>query len=161
MEFILRFADEWAKDPLSGEDPQEWIEEWTLENEYSAHDLLECFSFSAPSDDETILTFSVRCTTNSSKDCRILLNAFGLIINERCKTKVLNDAYEVEIIRAGANGAKIAPNPMNKALLGAMIGAALPYAIFFVLNLIDTRVKTEEDIKSRFEYPILGQIPRL
>ena len=103
----------------------------------------------------------MRCRATSPKDSRILLHAMGNVINERAKTAVLNDSYEVETIAEPANGAQIAPNPMNKALLGVAIGAVLPYLVFFVLALIDTRIKTEEDVKSRFEYPILGQIPRL
>lgn len=161
MELVLKVAGEWAEVPQGNADPDAWKKEWSLENKYSAKSLVGKFSFVAPSEDETNLTFWVRCTTNSSKDCRILLHAFGRIINERCKTAVLKDAYAVETIREAGNGAKIAPNPMNKAMLGFAIGAVLPYAFFFVLALIDTRIKTEDDIKSKFEYPILGQIPRL
>jgi len=30
-----------------------------------------------------------------------------------------------------------------------------------VYSILDTRIKTEDDIKNRFQHPILGQIPRL
>lgn len=161
MELVLKVAGEWAATPQDNADPEEWRKEWSLEDTYNAKSLVGKFSFVSPGEDETNLTFSVRCTTNSAKDCRILLHAFGRIVNERCMATVLKNAYAVETIREAGNGAKIAPNPMNKAMLGFAIGAVLPYAIFFVLNLIDTRIKTEEDVKNRFEYPILGQIPRL
>ena len=178
MELVLKFAVEWPENPEAipalpavpeGEDPATWPEKWqarwkeywTLEGEYTASSLLSRFTFVSPGEDSDTLIFRMRCRATSPKDSRILLHAMGNVINERAKTAVLNDSYEVETVAEPANGAQIAPNPMNKALLGVAIGAVLPYLVFFVLALIDTRIKTEEDVKSRFEYPILGQIPRL
>ena len=59
------------------------------------------------------------------------------------------------------NGALISPNITTNTLLGAVIGAVLPYAVVLVYSILDTRIKTEDDIKNRFQHPILGQIPRL
>ena len=123
MELVLKVADEWAEKPQDGADPEQWREEWTLENSYSAKSLLGKFSFISPAEDEVKLTFTVRCTTLSAKDSRILLNAFGWIINERCKVNVLNSAYEVQTIEEPQEGRMLAVDAKSKGLLGAAVGA--------------------------------------
>ena len=74
---------------------------------------------------------------------------------------MLKGAFEAQTIAAPKNGSLVAPNAKMSALLGAVLGAAIPYVFFLVLSVLDTRVKSEEDIKSKFKYPVLGQIPHL
>ena len=50
------------------------------------------------------------------------------------------------------------PNVARNALLAAVIGAVLVYAIFFLIYLFDTTVYTEQDL-TRFGLPLLGTVP--
>lgn len=136
-------------------------ENFKLDHKYTASGLLSLFTFVMPEKEDTNLVFQVKCKAYSSNDSRVLLDVFGRIVNERCQAAVLKGAYEVQTIAAPKDGVLIAPNAKTSALLGGVLGAAAPYVFFLVLAVIDTRIKSEEDIKEKFKYPILGQIPYL
>lgn len=136
-------------------------DEFKLDYAYTAGGLLGLFDFIGPGEEETNLVFQVKCRAYSANDSRVLLDVFGRIINERCQTSVLMGAYEAQTIAAPKSGAQIAPNAKMSALLGGVLGAAIPYVFFLVYSVLDTRIKSEEDIKSRFKYPVLGQIPHM
>lgn len=133
--------------------------DYILEGSYTARGLLGCFSFGWESIET--LVFTVNCRAASSRDCRVLLNAFSEIINER-SMDVLQGVFFIEQRLTPANGYKVSPNATQQALLGAVLGAVLCYAVFFAVSILDTRVKHEKDLKTRFErIPVLGQIPHI
>ncbi len=133
---------------------------YVLENEYTPAKLLSLFNFILPGADEVMTVFEVRCKANSAADSQVLLDAFGNVINER-SGKLLSGMYHVETSTEPNRGSLIAPNAATNAMLGLVIGAIVPYIIALVYFFLDTRIKTEADVKNRFAYPILGQIPRL
>ena len=134
---------------------------YVLENDYTAARLLSLFNFIQPNSDEAMTVFEVRCKAYSSADAEVLLDAFGNIINER-SGKVLSGIYHVETSTEPTKGGLVAPNATTNTMLGAIIGAVVPYIMVLVYFFLDTRIKTEADVKNRFAaFPILGQIPRL
>lgn len=153
MESVLRFVEERH---AQIEDDEEYV----LENKYTPGSLLSLFTFVVPGGDDVTTVFTVTCRAYSPSDSRVLLDAFGNIINER-SGKVLSGVFHVETSTEPKNGGLISPNISMNTLLGAVLGAAIPYAVLLVYSVLDTRIKTEDDIKNRFAYPILGQIPRL
>ncbi|MBQ5800603.1 MAG: hypothetical protein IIW20_01830 [Clostridia bacterium] len=52
------------------------------------------------------------------------------------------------------------PNLIKNVVLAAFVGAILVFALFIILDLFDTRIHTEEDLK-RFEIPIFGSVPTM
>lgn len=152
MEGVLSYInDQHQKEP----DNKDYI----LDGTYSARSLLGCFSFSW--DSPETLVFTVRCRASSPRDTRILLQAFSAMIDERSE-KVLHGVFNVEQCFSPTNGSKVSPNTTQNTLLGAVLGAVLSYATVFAVTVLDTRVKQEKDLKSRFaQIPVLGQIPRI
>lgn len=151
MELALKFAEEWAESPQNGATVDEWKAEWLLEGEYTAKELVEKFTFLAPGEEEEKLTFSVCCTADSAKDSRILLHAFGQVINERSQIAVLKRAYEVEIIseptvrtvvlRESAlatvtEGIAEAVGKASVVFIGVTCTLAVVFVPFFVLALV-------------------------
>lgn len=153
MENVLRFIDE-RHAQIEGDT------EYVLENRYSPAQLLSFFTVVVPDSDSVTTVFTVRCRAYSASDARVLLDAFGNIINERSNS-LLHGVFHVEVSAEPKNGFLVSPNITTNTLLGAVIGALLPYAVVLVYSILDTRIKTEDDIKARFKHPILGQIPRL
>ena len=47
----------------------------------------------------------------------------------------------------------------RNAAIGFLLGALISYIIFFVIELLDVRVKNEEDLISNYDVPLLGTIP--
>ena len=50
------------------------------------------------------------------------------------------------------------PNVVRNAVLAAMVGAVLMYAVFFLIRLFDTTVYTEGDL-AHYGLPVLGVVP--
>ncbi|MEK4486909.1 Wzz/FepE/Etk N-terminal domain-containing protein [Psychrobacillus sp. FSL H8-0484] len=52
----------------------------------------------------------------------------------------------------------VKPNPILNMAIGAVIGLMLGFGLTFLLEYLDTTVKTEQDIEELLELPILGLI---
>ena len=49
----------------------------------------------------------------------------------------------------------------RNSLLGALVGALAGVGLIFVLELIDTRIKSSNDLSENYSYYILGEIPSI
>ena len=77
--------------------------------------------------------------------------------------KKIFDIMSVENVTV-LNSAKIPTKPSGPSVLkntaiGLMIGAVLCGIYAVIVLLTDTKVKTEEDVKKIFDYPVIGIIP--
>jgi len=109
-------------------------------------------------DETEVLEIKVECA--SPIDAKILANT------------ILDNAQE-EINRIGQGGyvsvideasTPIAPSSPNVELytvIGVLLGAFIGVLIIFIVELLDTRIKGEDDIASRYDLPILGVIPSI
>ncbi len=53
------------------------------------------------------------------------------------------------------------PSVKRYTLIGAVIGFVIACAFVIIRKLLDNRIRTTEDIKQRFQIPVLGEIPDL
>ena len=66
----------------------------------------------------------------------------------------------VELIdEAVVNPVPVAPNTQLNTVIGALLGAVLACLGILVAAMLDTRVKSEEDLRNQYEIPVLGVIP--
>ena len=77
--------------------------------------------------------------------------------------KKIYDIMSVENVTV-LNSAKIptkpsGPSALKNTAIGMMIGAVLCGIYAVIVLLTDTKVKTEEDVKKIFDYPVIGVIP--
>ena len=77
--------------------------------------------------------------------------------------KKIFDIMSVENVTV-LNSAKIptkpsGPSTLKNTAMGMMIGAVLCGIYAVIVLLTDTKVKTEEDVKKIFDYPVIGIIP--
>lgn len=56
---------------------------------------------------------------------------------------------------------KYSPSNKRNTMIGALIGALIAMFLVFIRAMLDTRVKSEEDLKDRFGLPIIGTIPNV
>lgn len=54
---------------------------------------------------------------------------------------------------------KSSPSTRNNVIIGALVGLIICVAAVIIRFLLDNTIKGEEDIKARFDVPILGEIP--
>lgn len=53
------------------------------------------------------------------------------------------------------------PNLFKNIVLAALVGFVASYIFFFIKIVLDTEIHSEEDIRARYNYPILGAIPSI
>ena len=53
------------------------------------------------------------------------------------------------------------PNVFQNVVIAALIGFVCSFIFFFLRIVLDTEIHSEEDIRSRYPYPILGAIPSM
>lgn len=53
------------------------------------------------------------------------------------------------------------PNIKQNTFIGIFIGMVLGIAVIFIRELLDTRIKDEDDLKNKYNIPVLGVIPNL
>ncbi|MBO6140305.1 MAG: lipopolysaccharide biosynthesis protein [Ruminococcus sp.] len=117
--------------------------------------LRNCISMSAEQDTEVML---ITVTTKSAALSVSICNAMEEIGPKEIKR--VTQAGSVETIGAaklptGPSG----PNVRRYTLIGLILGFIISAAIVIIGKLLDTTIRTGDDIKTRFDYPILGEIP--
>lgn len=122
--------------------------------DYKDQQLAGMFSFSII-DETAVLEITVQA--NSSRDTKIIADAAAQIIPQR-----LQNVYSQATIKQISNareGVKVGPSLMRNTLLGAIVGAVLVVLVILLKDMLDIRIKTEEDIVERYDLPLLGTIP--
>lgn len=84
------------------------------------------------------------------------------LLNKR-EENAINQAMTDESIRivdaATRPNASISPNKYRKLATGFAIGTVLPTAILLILLMLDTKVRSRQDIEGVLSVPFLGEIP--
>ncbi len=73
--------------------------------------------------------------------------------------RVINGGSVSVIDYATTPLAPSSPNVPKNTLIGAFFGAVLAVFLIIVVNLFDTRIKSEYDLVENFELPIIGVVP--
>ena len=63
------------------------------------------------------------------------------------------------IDKARVNGVPISPNSKRNVLMGLLLGLLIPFIIFFLRRLLDTKVRFRKDVEAYTDIPVLGEIP--
>ncbi len=96
-------------------------------------------------------------TPERAKDVlQILLNnAQGEItrIMPGCSVNILDSASLPKTISS--------PDTKQNTFIGTFIGIIFGIAVILIKELLDTRIKDEDDLKTRYNIPVLGVIPNL
>ena len=53
------------------------------------------------------------------------------------------------------------PNIKQNTFIGIFVGIIIGIAIIFIRELLDTRIKDEDELKTKYNIPVLGIIPNL
>ena len=160
---ILALCEANKQAELAKTDPAEINKMKILENSYDAAQLARYISVSY-NDAVSTVTYhlSVRVTVkaHSAHDCGVLAAAL-LDLRDDIVGRYTG-VYRFEPNDSVRYGSQIAPNATMSALLAGFVGFILPYAVAFVLCMMDRRVYSEEDLKRRYkDLSILGQVPTI
>jgi tyrosine-protein kinase len=65
------------------------------------------------------------------------------------------------LVRPADSAAKIRPRPLRTLVLGLGLGLLLGIGLAFLMEALDTRVRTAEEIEERLRLPLLARLPSL
>lgn len=128
-----------------------------LDNKYSSSDIGDMISLEALTDTNIIL-ISVK-----DEDAHTAYLVCSSIVN--------NAPNEISRVFGGGSTKLIEypeeaddSEPLHtarNAVIGFVGGAAIAMVIIFLVNMFDTRVKSKEELVSKYGLPILGEVPNL
>lgn len=90
----------------------------------------------------------------------------GKVANEIASvfSKEVKDIMNVDNVsilsKADNNGSKVSPKPLINGVVGLFLGLIVALIIIFLKEILDKRIKTEEDVEEQLNIPVLGTIQR-
>lgn len=104
--------------------------------------------------------FEVRITTKDANEAADIANTIAAVAPEEIIRVV--KAGSVELIdEAVPATSPSSPNVLLNTIIGLMLGGVLSVLGVLVTEMLDNRIKHEDDLKKAFDFPILGTIPDL
>ena len=128
-----------------------------IDNKYSWSEITENTTIENIKDTNMI---SIRVKCEDSHDAYLICSS------------IVNNAFD-EIIRVFDGGSvklidipEEAPSPestnsLKRGIIGFLAGAAVAMLIIFLINMFDTRVKNSDELRRKYNLPILGEVADL
>lgn len=135
----------------------EVINNLDLDNEYdiNSEQFNKIVSVSAENNTE-VMTIKAE-TTDPELSAKIVNEVVDVFIK---KVYSIYDIRNVTILnRAKIPEKKSSPSITMYTAIGGLIGLTISLAIVVIISITDTKVKTEEELKQIFDYPIIGATP--
>lgn len=104
--------------------------------------------------------FKVTVTTPNPQMSADLANAIAKVAPDEISTIIEGSSAKI-IDYARVPEGRSSPNYVTNTVIGALVGAFLAIAVIIMQNLLDVRVKNEEDLQKIYDIPVLGVIPDL
>lgn len=126
-----------------------------LDGRYSYSQLKSFSSISRRNNNTLFIDISFSAT--SREEAITLVNEYLKLVPEYINSFVPKTA--VTATSTADTAGKIYPRTLISSAIGGIVGAAIAYAIIFLIYCANTVIKGEEDFRDRFDLPILGSIP--
>lgn len=128
-----------------------------LDNRYTARAIGKMITMESANETEILeITVTGKVPEDVQKICHsVLVQASDELV------RVVN-AGSVKILDDGQiPTSPVSPDVKKNTLIGVLLGVVIGALIVLMLELFDTRIRSREDIISRYDEPLLGEIPEL
>lgn len=102
--------------------------------------------------------FEVKINSKNPSDSFILVKTLTELAPAEINRIKVSDSVKI-VSPATVPTTPSAPNIFMNSIIGAMLGFILAVAILILIEVLDTRIKSEEDLTNRYSIPVLGSIP--
>jgi len=124
---------------------------------YSVSKIKKMLTAEALSNTEII---KVSIKTTQAAIAREIANTIADVAPEKIQNFIeLSDVRVID--RAKISTTPVSPNVRNNTILGSLLGFVLSISFIVLRELFDVRVKSVDDLVSKFTYPVLGTIPEI
>lgn len=96
-------------------------------------------------------------TDTDSDRAKAIANTIPEVFTEEVKRTI--KANGVEVLDPSLGGYPIASNKSNKVVVSGVVGVTVGLFIIFLIEFLDNKVKTPQDMEKYFNIPVLGVIP--
>ncbi|WP_323703219.1 Wzz/FepE/Etk N-terminal domain-containing protein [Mammaliicoccus sp. Dog046] len=127
-----------------------------LKGKYSSKEISGMLTVSNQTESQ-ILNITVE--NESQKAAGKVANEIANVFKKDVK-KIMNVDNVSVLSKADSNGSKVSPKPLINAVVGIFLGLIVALIIIFLKEILDKRIKTEEDVEEILGLPVLGVIQR-
>ncbi|MFZ1374816.1 MAG: polysaccharide biosynthesis tyrosine autokinase [Nostocoides sp.] len=128
----------------------------------NADDLAEAITVTAPPDTVMLeVTVTDPSPERAQKIAAALGEAFPTVVDEieRPSDTSRTSPVKVSLVQpATTSGTPVSPNPVRNLALGLVLGVLLGLGLAVLRHLMDTTVRTSDDVKEITEEPIIGAV---
>ncbi|MGW8013822.1 Wzz/FepE/Etk N-terminal domain-containing protein [Staphylococcus xylosus] len=125
-----------------------------LDNKYSKDEIANMLTVSNQTDSQ-ILTISIK--SNNSRYSGIIANEIAKVFSKE-SDKIMNVDNVSILSEAKDKSPKVSPSYPLNATIALIIGLIFAFIYIFSKEVLDKRIKNEEDVKNYLELPVLGSI---
>ncbi|MBQ8914608.1 MAG: hypothetical protein IJ046_00355 [Clostridia bacterium] len=104
--------------------------------------------------------FYISVSSTSRDQAYELANAFYSVIPEAIP-EIINKGDVSQMDPPKYPIYKDSPSITANTKIGGILGFAIAFLVFFLMEALDNTIYTEEDVKDKFGYPIIGVIPTI
>ncbi|MEY8691654.1 Wzz/FepE/Etk N-terminal domain-containing protein [Mammaliicoccus sciuri] len=125
-----------------------------LKGRYSSKEISEMLTVSNQAESQ-ILNIAVENESRetASKVANEIANVFSKDVS-----KIMNVDNVSILSKADTKGNQISPQPLVNTVVGIFLGLIVALIIIFMKEILDKRIKTEEDVTEILDLPVLGTI---
>ncbi|PTJ44680.1 Wzz/FepE/Etk N-terminal domain-containing protein [Mammaliicoccus sciuri] len=125
-----------------------------LKGKYSSKEISGMLTVSNQAESQ-ILNIAVENENRAaaSKVANEIANVFSKDVS-----KIMNVDNVSILSKADTNGNQISPKPLVNSVVGIFLGLIVALILIFLKEMLDKRIKTEEDVAEILDLPVLGTI---
>ena len=127
------------------------------EKDYSSTKLSKMISVNTEAESQ-ILNVSVRA--NSEKKSEKIANDVANVFKKEIP-KIMSVDNVTILSKANGTSKKVSPKTTTNIVGGLLLGLVIAIVIVVLKEILDKRIKSEEDVKKELNVPVLGSIPKL
>lgn len=124
-----------------------------LKGKYSSNDISGMLTVNNQADSQ-ILNISIE--SDNRKEASKVANEIATVFSKDID-KIMN-VDNVSILSKAEKADKVSPKPLINALVSIFLGLVTALIIIFLKEMLDKRIKTEEDVEEFLDLPVLGTI---
>lgn len=127
-----------------------------LKDKYSGNEISEMLTVSNLAESKVLnITVENESRENASK----VANEIAKVFSKEASKIMKIDNVSI-LSKADNNGSKVSPKPLINAVIGAFLGFVVALIFIFAREILDKRIKTEEEVEEQLSIPVLGTIQR-
>ena len=126
-----------------------------LDNKYSEDELSSMITASSQSDSQ-LLNISV--VSESEKDATIIANTISNVFSDEVPD--IMNVDNVSVLSEAGKSEQVSPKILLNTVVGVFVGIIISILIILFYELIDKRIKSEDDVENELGIPVLGSIQK-